>query len=144
MWLTIPLSSSLIATVAQLFYAHRIYILSRKKAVTVIVILLALTQLSFGLTSAAYFHTNATLANAISSLLGAVLWGAAGMTCDLVIAVYMSWFLTIQMKRSSRTTQVLLTRIKRRLLETGLLTAAMATAYPLLGYLVTNAFTIPG
>ncbi|XP_006459754.1 hypothetical protein AGABI2DRAFT_142195 [Agaricus bisporus var. bisporus H97] len=49
-------------------------------------------------------------------------WGPVGMTCDFVIAVYMSWFLTKQMRRSSRTTQVLVTRIKRLVLETGFLT----------------------
>ncbi|XP_006459755.1 hypothetical protein AGABI2DRAFT_142196 [Agaricus bisporus var. bisporus H97] len=56
-------------------------------------------------------------------------WGSVGMVCDLVIAVYMSWFLTKQMRRSpSRKTQVMVTRIKRLVLETGLLTASVPRA----------------
>lgn len=69
------------------------------------------------------------------------------------------------MRRSSRTTQVLLTRIKRLLLETGIVTgeyfdflsafvpcthwfnhaAVVAIAYPLMmGFLPANAFFVPG
>ncbi|EKM75693.1 hypothetical protein AGABI1DRAFT_102709 [Agaricus bisporus var. burnettii JB137-S8] len=113
LWLTIPLSGTLVATVAQLFYAHRIYALSKKKVITGIVI---------------------------------IGWGSVGMVCDLVIAVYMSWFLTKQMRQSSRTTQVMVTRIKRLVLETGFLTATFATAFAvLLGVMGNTAlFTIPG
>ncbi|EKM82094.1 hypothetical protein AGABI1DRAFT_112221 [Agaricus bisporus var. burnettii JB137-S8] len=145
MWLTIPLSSTLVATVAQLFYAHRIYVLSRKKVVTAVVTILALAQLSFGLISTADFAHDIPGESPISGSMSAVGWGAAGMTCDLLITVYMFRFLTIQMGRSSKTTQALLTRIKRLLLETGLLTAVLATTYPLLLALVgNNTYAIPG
>ncbi|KAF7776790.1 hypothetical protein Agabi119p4_5183 [Agaricus bisporus var. burnettii] len=125
MWLTIPLSGTLVATVTQLFYAHRIYILSKKKIVTSIVIVLALGQLVFGI------GITIVLLDIPFTLSMVAGWGPVGMTCDFVIAVYMSWFLTKQMRRSSRTTQVLVTRIKRLVLETGFLTAAFATAFTL-------------
>ncbi|EKM82092.1 hypothetical protein AGABI1DRAFT_126440 [Agaricus bisporus var. burnettii JB137-S8] len=148
-WLTIPLSGTLIATVAQLFYAHRIYTLSKKKVITGIVIILAISQLVFGLVTAMLLHGVAETANlpaAAVFYLGDYAWGPAGVVCDLVIAVYMTWFLTKQRRRSpSRKTQVMVTRIKRLVLETGLLTAAFATAYVLcllvVGY---NTLTIPG
>ncbi|EKM75701.1 hypothetical protein AGABI1DRAFT_131939 [Agaricus bisporus var. burnettii JB137-S8] len=123
-WLTIPLSSTLIATVAQLFYARRIYTLSKNKIVTSIVIVLSLVQLVFGLVTAMLFLGIAEFLTAtVVFYLGDYAWGPAGAVCDLVIAVYMTWFLTKQRKRSpSRKTQVMVTRIKRLVLETGLLT----------------------
>ncbi|KAF7776787.1 hypothetical protein Agabi119p4_5180 [Agaricus bisporus var. burnettii] len=117
MWLTIPLSSAL-----------------------GIVIVLALAQRGSGIVSATSFGAQ------VASIPAAVMaWGPAGMICDLVIAVYMSWFLTKQMRRLFRKTQVTITRIKRLLLETGILTAALATAYALLlGFERSNACVNPG
>ncbi|XP_006459761.1 hypothetical protein AGABI2DRAFT_116706 [Agaricus bisporus var. bisporus H97] len=135
----------IVATVAQLFYAHRIYLLSRKKLVTGIVIILALGQLTSGIFSTMGFSYGTGLESLFSGAAGALAWGALGAAGDLFIAVYMSWFLTIQMRRSSRTTQVLLTRIKRLLLETGIVTAVVAIAYPLMmGFPSANAFFVPG
>ncbi|XP_006459764.1 hypothetical protein AGABI2DRAFT_177577, partial [Agaricus bisporus var. bisporus H97] len=121
-WLTVPLTGTLVATVAQLFYARRIYILSRKKVVTGLVVILALVQLSFGLIATEEIYYSIPGRDPVLVSVSTMGWGAAGITCDLVITVYMFWFLTIQMRESSRTTQVMITKIKRLLLETGLLT----------------------
>ncbi|KAF7776789.1 hypothetical protein Agabi119p4_5182 [Agaricus bisporus var. burnettii] len=149
LWLTIPFTGTLIATVAQLFYAHRIYVLSQKNVITGIVIILAVAQLVFGLATTIFFlgiplNSSILIYTNLTIYYG---WGSVGMVCDLVIAVYMSWFLTKQMRRSpSRKTQVMVTRIKRLVLETGLLTAAFAATFTVLLVLTGHyaTFAIPG
>ncbi|KAF9451797.1 hypothetical protein P691DRAFT_662504, partial [Macrolepiota fuliginosa MF-IS2] len=140
MWFTIPVSSALVAVVSQLFYAHRIYIISNKKWITTIVSVLAILQFICGVVSAAtVYNTGQDLTNIfgrVGALVNAVIWGYIGMVCDLIIMVYMFRFLSKQLTRASRDTQVSLTKMKRILLETGILTAAMAAAYVIMSTLI--------
>ncbi|KAF5363562.1 hypothetical protein D9756_000956 [Leucocoprinus leucothites] len=52
MWLTIPVSSALVAVTVQLFYAQRIWIVSHSKGIALTVAFLALAQLGCGIFSA--------------------------------------------------------------------------------------------
>ncbi|XP_006459765.1 hypothetical protein AGABI2DRAFT_116710 [Agaricus bisporus var. bisporus H97] len=137
------MSDEAVATVTQLFYAHRIYALSKTKVITGIVIILAVGQAGLGLASTMLLlGIPGSIVPASMPIFG---WGPVGVVCDLVIAIYMSCFFTKQMRRSSRTMQVMVTRIKRLVLETGLLTAVVATAYPLLfAFLGHDEYIIPG
>ncbi|KAF9442446.1 hypothetical protein P691DRAFT_779402 [Macrolepiota fuliginosa MF-IS2] len=134
MWFTVPVSSALVAVVAQLFYAHRIYTIFRGKVITIIVSILAILQFACGITSAAIVYNPrgpdlSNLSSFVGRLVDGAAWGSVGAICDIVIAVYMSYSLSKQLARAPRTTQDLLTRIKRLVVETGIVTAAMAAAY---------------
>ncbi|KAF9443633.1 hypothetical protein P691DRAFT_808695 [Macrolepiota fuliginosa MF-IS2] len=152
MWFTIPVSDTLVAVIVQLFYAYRIWTISRQKIITVVVSVSAITQFVCGIITAATDYNQVrddAVASFAVSLVDIIAWGTVGGLCDVLIAIYMFYFLSKQLSRVPRRTQVPLTRIKRLLLETGILTAAMATGYTALSVLENlrsnwNWFVIPG
>ncbi|KAF9446770.1 hypothetical protein P691DRAFT_672871, partial [Macrolepiota fuliginosa MF-IS2] len=153
MWFTIPVSSALVAVVAQLFYAHRIYIIFGGKVITIIVSTLAILQFACGITSAAtVYNPRGPALFDLSSFVGRVVdgaaWGSIGAICDIVIAVYMSFSIQLskQLSRAPRTTQVLVTKIKRLIIETGIVTAVMAVTYVFTSIFAVNEpwFMMPG
>ncbi|KAF9448374.1 hypothetical protein P691DRAFT_669516, partial [Macrolepiota fuliginosa MF-IS2] len=146
-WFTIPVSGALVAVVAQLFYAYRIYTLSRSKLVTAIVSMLAVSQFISGIFSAATTDNQQVITPGagVEVLLPFIsAWGIIGVICDIVIAAYMFHFLSRQLARASRRTQVPLTKIKRLLLETGILTGASLSADQAFTFRADQAFMIPG
>jgi len=149
MWFTIPVGGALAATAVQLFYAHRIYVISKAKKITAIVFVLAFLQLSASIVTAAFlFRPGLTTGISAGGGISLFVGGVIGATCDLLIAIYMSHYLSRQMKGASKTTQVLVTKATRLLLETGILTAGMAMAYAVLSFSVPRSrltwFMIPG
>ncbi|KAF9448369.1 hypothetical protein P691DRAFT_704986 [Macrolepiota fuliginosa MF-IS2] len=147
-WFTVPVCSTLAAAVSQLFYAYRIYRLSSGKVVTAIICVLAVLQFTCGIISSATAYGRHNLENTFGALgifLNAIVWGTVGGFCDVLIAIYMFYFLSKQLSRLPRRTQVPLTKIKRLLLETGVLTAVMAINYTILSVFVNNNwYMIPG
>ncbi|KAF9443634.1 hypothetical protein P691DRAFT_737615 [Macrolepiota fuliginosa MF-IS2] len=145
MWFTIPVSDALVAVIAQLFYAYRIWTISRKKVITVVVSASATTQFVCGIITAATDYKRIRVVSAtnfVTYVVDILVWGSVGGLCDILIAIYMFYFLSKQLSRVPRRTQVPLTRIKRLLLETGILTAAMATSYTILSASVSTNFGI--
>ncbi|KAF5364187.1 hypothetical protein D9756_000921 [Leucocoprinus leucothites] len=117
MWLTIPVSSALVAVTVQLFYAQRIWIISHSKIITLTVAFLALAQLGCGIFSAIVAYgilppspgvlitvkTRSGIGTIVNMLVSASynniailevtiirkVWSLVGALCDLVIAVFM-------------------------------------------------------
>ncbi|KAF5364212.1 hypothetical protein D9756_000925 [Leucocoprinus leucothites] len=161
MWLTIPVSSALVAVTVQLFYAQRIWIVSHLKSITLIVALLALAQLGCGIFSAIIVYRllpplppeispssvlmEITIFN--GRIVNGLVWGCIGGLCDLVIAVFMFVYISKQTKGTSRTTQKSLLQIKRLFLETGLLTVIAAVSYIMLSTFTSptpTSYMVPG
>jgi len=144
MWFTIPVGDALVASAVQLFYAHRIYMITKAKIVTAIVLGLASLQFIFSILSAPLFFGNGLQRFQLPGLVTLLIGGVSSAVCDVFIAIYMAYYLAVQMRGASKNTQVLVTKIVRIMLETGILTAAMALAHPILASFTMYGVMIPG
>ncbi|KAF7776798.1 hypothetical protein Agabi119p4_5191 [Agaricus bisporus var. burnettii] len=142
MWFVVPISSALVAAVAQFFYAHRIYTISKNKFIARLVVVLASVQLCCGIITAIVSYSYLYLI--VGRVIDVIAWELVGAICDLVIAIYMFRFLSIRIRQSFRSMKISLTKIKRLILETGLLTAIAAITYVILSCTSVNGFMIPG
>ncbi|KXN92863.1 hypothetical protein AN958_07060 [Leucoagaricus sp. SymC.cos] len=153
MWLTIPVCGSLITTVVQFLYAHRIYTISEDKLLSAVVAVLASLQFIIGIITAGLVYRPGKLEEVAAFpalrqpgyilLLVGVLLGAV---CDIVIAIVMSAFVCLRIRLSSaaKSTQVLVTKTKRLIFETGIMTAITAIAYATLSFInKENWYMIP-
>lgn len=151
-WFTVPISSSLVAVTVQLFYARRIYMISKIKSVTSIVSILALAQLGLGIFTSfnMYYMENFPAQYQCTSLfcfpgISGMAWGFVGALCDLIIAIFMFVYISKQTRQTSRVMQQSVVKIKRLTLETGFLTAVASICYLLTAFFDLNsAFIIPG
>ncbi|KAF6746123.1 hypothetical protein DFP72DRAFT_781019, partial [Ephemerocybe angulata] len=133
-----PIMTLLVGLVCHCVFAYRLYTLSGSKVVCIAVILLALLACGSGLAFGMILRISGSLSKVIHAkniYLVCGLWNGAGAGCDVSIAGLMTFYLS----RSStgyKTTDVLLTRIIRMTIETGLFTAtaSLASAILFVGY----------
>ncbi|KAJ7486827.1 hypothetical protein FB451DRAFT_1363048 [Mycena latifolia] len=142
-WLTVPVMSGLVAFIAQSFYAYRVYVLSKSWPIPCFIVVISLTS-SIGafFTGALSFEAgNLVLLNNRKTNVAVGVWGGASVLCDLIIAACMTYyvssllpfdFIQREFKLSKhdtgfRQTRVLVSKLIRLTVETGSLTAAVAT-----------------
>ncbi|TEB31841.1 hypothetical protein FA13DRAFT_1614076, partial [Coprinellus micaceus] len=133
-----PVMSASIGLVCHCVFAYRIYSLSHSKMACLAIILLALLACASGLAFGIKISISGRLSQVIHAryiYLTCGLWNGGGAVCDIAIAALMTFYLS----RSStgyRSTDVLLTRIIRLTIETGVLTAtaSLASAILFIGY----------
>ncbi|KAF8900386.1 hypothetical protein CPB85DRAFT_160417 [Mucidula mucida] len=127
-WLTIPVMSAIVSCISQLFYAYRIFILSKRNAFAPSVIAI----ISFGsaiggiLTGYMAYRTgDASQLNTPGTSIAIGFWCGGAALCDILIAAFMTHYLA---KHDSdfRHTQRLISRLIRITVETGTLTAVGA------------------
>ncbi|KAK0226532.1 hypothetical protein IW262DRAFT_1238775, partial [Armillaria fumosa] len=128
-WLILPIVIAIgttAASVGQVFYAYRIYILSRSRIVPAFVFCVSLTSaVASIITGANSFQGDVTKANDRTiSISGGIVCGGSAL-CDIVIALCMTYYL-MRSKTGLRSTQILLTKIIRLTIETGSVTAIAA------------------
>ncbi|RXW20175.1 hypothetical protein EST38_g5686 [Candolleomyces aberdarensis] len=119
-------------------FAYRLYSLSGSRVVCLLVILLALLACSSGFAFGIKLSMAGTLSKVIQTpniYLVCGLWNGGGAGCDVAIAALMTFYLS----RSStgyKSTDVLLTRIIRLTIETGVFTAtaSLLSAILFVGY----------
>ncbi|KAF5363610.1 hypothetical protein D9756_000920 [Leucocoprinus leucothites] len=152
MWLVLPVCGSLITAVVQLLYAHRIYTISASRLCAAIVAVLASLQFIIGIISAGLVYAPRKL-EAVAPfptfdepgyilLLVGVVFEAI---CDTFIAIFMTSFILGQFRGASKSTQVLVTKSKRLVFETGIMTAVTAICYAVLSFLHKDHwYLIPG
>ncbi|KAJ3559657.1 hypothetical protein NP233_g11209 [Leucocoprinus birnbaumii] len=152
MWLALPVCGSLMTVVVQFLYAHRIYTISASRVYAAMVVVLASLQFIIGIISAGLVYAPRGLATVaefptfnepgyILLLVGVVLEAI----CDSLIAIFMSSFVLGQLRGASKSTQVLVTKTKRLIFETGIMMAMVAIAYAVLSFLHKDHwYLIPG
>ncbi|KAK0486452.1 hypothetical protein IW261DRAFT_1604592 [Armillaria novae-zelandiae] len=126
-WFTAPIMSSVSACIGQIFYAYRIFILSKSPIVPIFIICVSLTSLVGGIiTSVWLFPADNVieLNNPRISVTVGILCGAAAL-CDVIIAVCMTYYL-LRSNTGFRRTQMLVTKLIRLTIETGSMTAVVA------------------
>ncbi|KAJ7122067.1 hypothetical protein C8R44DRAFT_785585 [Mycena epipterygia] len=129
-WLTIPMLSGLVSFIGQSFYAFRVSVLSKSRIIPWLIVVISLAS------SIGAFITGAfALEGMIASVVVRSLWVWAGASAlnDVIIAVWMTYYLS---KQSSgfRQTRILVSKLIRLIIETGSLTAVVAVVGPALFY----------
>jgi len=127
-WFSAPLLTGVVACIAQLFYAYRISVLAESYWVASVTAFLALVQLG-GAISTAVVQKHAGL---ITLLLGhdysisAGIWNGTSALCDVIIAFFMTYYLSRRGSGTMSSTQLMLKRVIALVIETGTITAMLA------------------
>ncbi|PBK58813.1 hypothetical protein ARMSODRAFT_946100 [Armillaria solidipes] len=128
-WLTVPIMGAAAACVGHAFYAYRIFILSKSRIVPAFVIFVSLTSFVAAIiTGVDSFQAGdiTELNDRKTSLSIGITCGGVAL-CDIVIAVYMAYYL-LRSNTGFHRTQILVTKLIRLTIETGSLTAVVALA----------------
>ncbi|KAK0454324.1 hypothetical protein EV421DRAFT_1896250 [Armillaria borealis] len=128
-WLAVPVMSAAAACVGHAFYAYRIFILSKSRIVPAFVVCVSLTSFVAAIiTDVDDFQAgNITeLNDRTTSMSIGISCGSAAL-CDIVIAVYMTYYL-MRSNTGFHRTRILVTKLIRLTIETGSLTAVVTLA----------------
>jgi hypothetical protein len=126
-FLNVPIFSSIIAAIVQIFFGWRIWKFSQSKSIFVLVVLLALLQLGGGIAVGCFLFQDASEVSRSSGLVRAVgvRLGGSGFV-DVVIAISMTYFLLRSKSQAIGHMNNVITRLIRLTIETGTLTAIAA------------------
>ncbi|TCD63025.1 hypothetical protein EIP91_006088 [Steccherinum ochraceum] len=128
-WFSMPAMTGLVSFPVQLFYAWRLYNLSKNYWVTAIVVLTSVLQGGFTIWDTIAAHASPDLRTVVYTInyITVSLRFAATAACDILITVFTTYYLYRAKQRSStRRTTITLDRLIKFTAETGLLTAAFA------------------
>ncbi|KAK0459324.1 uncharacterized protein EV420DRAFT_315280 [Desarmillaria tabescens] len=124
--LTVPVMSAVAACVGQVFYAYRIFILSKSQTVPILIACLSLTSSVAGIITGVYSFEagNITkLNNQKTSIAVGIVCGVSAL-CDIIIAFCMTYYL-MRCDIGSRQTRILVTKLIRLTIEMGSVTAVI-------------------
>ncbi|KAF9482715.1 hypothetical protein BDN70DRAFT_402919 [Pholiota conissans] len=164
-WFTIPVAGGFTGGIGQLFFAYRIWMMTQSSAAAalqitskspskgppVIIATLAVASLVSALIAAATFFRAKTFSlllnqedvGAFESLASIGVWNGIGAICDIVIALSMPYYL-MRHGTGLPTTHVMVVKLVRLIIETGILTAIVAILHLCLYFGNDSAFIIPG
>ncbi|KAF8240177.1 hypothetical protein L208DRAFT_1385112 [Tricholoma matsutake] len=135
LWIAISVLGGTVTFVVQTFYAYRLHLLAHSWAIMIFIVLLALVQfvliiISAGLLFGVPGPADAKMPYNIHPYSNSFLymWGGFGITCDLAIAIAMTYFL-LRNDTGWKTTHVLLVKLVRLAIETGTVTMFIAATY---------------
>ncbi|KAJ7113797.1 hypothetical protein C8R44DRAFT_984473 [Mycena epipterygia] len=165
-WIVINLVPNIVAFIGQSFYAYRIHVLSKSWFIPWLIVAISLTS-SVGafITGVLSFEAgNIALLNNRKTSVAVGVWCGASALSDLIIAVYMTYYVNFLAYSSSlsdpfklskydtgfRQTHILVSKLIRLIIETGTLTAmvvltglALFFAFPGRAYYAAVAAIIP-
>ncbi|KAK0486307.1 hypothetical protein IW261DRAFT_1604474 [Armillaria novae-zelandiae] len=128
-WLVDAIMGGIAGAVGQAFYAYRIFILSRSRIVTAIIICLSSTSTVASIITGVYSFEAGDLTkldNMKTSIAIGILCSSYAL-CDIIIALCMTYYL-MRSNTGFRGTQILVTKLIRLTIETGSVTALGALA----------------
>ncbi|KAK0223785.1 hypothetical protein IW262DRAFT_1458827 [Armillaria fumosa] len=126
-WLTGPIMSAVAACIGQVFYAYRIFIVSKSRIVPIFIICISLTSSSAGIITGIYSFQagNVIILDNRRMFIAIGIWCGASALCDILIAIFMAYYL-LHSTTNFRRTRMLVTKIIRLTIETGSVTAVVA------------------
>ncbi|KAK0484808.1 hypothetical protein IW261DRAFT_1605016 [Armillaria novae-zelandiae] len=126
-WLTGPIIGAVAACVGQVFYAYRIFIVSKSRIIPIFIICISLTSSSAGIITGIYSCQAGNVIildnRRVSIAIG--IWCGASALCDVLIAVFMTYYL-MHSTTNLRSTRILVAKIIRLIIETRSVTAVVA------------------
>ncbi|KAF9255455.1 hypothetical protein L218DRAFT_1081842 [Marasmius fiardii PR-910] len=128
LWLDTCLIDGLVAFVVQTFYAYRIYLLSKSKSLMGVILFLAFLPLGGAIATATVAKIEGQFPDqhTLQNLVVAGVWLGGSAACDIVIATSMAYVLS-RYDVEFKDTKDLVKRVIRLTVETGALTATVAT-----------------
>ncbi|KAK0493068.1 hypothetical protein EDD18DRAFT_429764 [Armillaria luteobubalina] len=122
-WLTVPIMSGFVACVGQVFYAYRIFVLSKSPIVPLFVTCVSLTSTVAAIITGAYSFEagNVLKLNNRRTSIAVGIWCGASALCDIIIAICMTYYL-MRSDTGFRRTRLLVTKLIRLTVETGSVT----------------------
>ncbi|PBK66276.1 hypothetical protein ARMSODRAFT_356319 [Armillaria solidipes] len=126
-WLSAPIMSGVAACVGQVFYAYRIFIVSKSRFIPIFIICISLTSSVAAIITGIYSFQagDLTKMNNRKTSIAIGIWCGASPLCDILIAICMTYYLT-RSTTNFRRTRMLVTKIVRLTIETGSVTAVVA------------------
>ncbi|KAF5319251.1 hypothetical protein D9619_008327 [Psilocybe cf. subviscida] len=126
-WLDTPIMCGVVSCIVQLFYAYRVFILSRSKILWCLITVLSIAQL----TSAIVAGVQLAIVDNLNELQAAThisttLWLSGSALCDITITACISYYLS-RNNTGMKETQMIINKLVRMTIETGALTATVAT-----------------
>ncbi|KAF8995226.1 hypothetical protein BDQ17DRAFT_1203596, partial [Cyathus striatus] len=126
LWFSVPVLGSLITSTAQMFFAWRVWMLSHQVHFPLVIVLISTTQCLFGLWVGAEAHKIGVFSEVQNhSFMQTSVWLGGTALCDIIIAFCMIFYLS-RARNGFRSTNVLITKIIRITVETGVICAAFA------------------
>ncbi|CAK5282527.1 unnamed protein product [Mycena citricolor] len=122
----VPVLDAIISLVVQAFYCWRIWYLRKSYVIPSAILLVALLQCGAGIATGVRAHELGKLSLIGTEVAQQTIWLVGGAVADVAIAVVLSWTLLHERKGSLPTTQSLITRAVRLIVETNALTAGVA------------------
>ncbi|KAJ7692549.1 hypothetical protein B0H17DRAFT_1010512 [Mycena rosella] len=144
-WLDVPVMSSLISFTGQSFYAYRLYIFSKSRVLPALIVVISLVSSVGGIAQGIISARGCCDVYSFTSQV----WCGASALSDIMIAVCMTYYLS-KYDGGFRQTRVLVSKIIRLTIETGLLTGLVTLitlilllAFPTKGYWIAPIALIP-
>ncbi|PBK66302.1 hypothetical protein ARMSODRAFT_1086790 [Armillaria solidipes] len=134
-WLTVPVMGAVVSCVGRVFYAYRIFVLSKSRIIPIFVFLqVSLTSFVAAIITGIYTFqaSDTTKLNSWKMYIAVGIWCIASVLGDILIAICMTYYassFSLSLMRSTtnfRRTRVLVTKIIRLTIETGSVTAVVA------------------
>ncbi|KAG7097839.1 hypothetical protein E1B28_005155 [Marasmius oreades] len=122
LWFDCCVIDGAVASVVQTFFAYRIFLLSKSKLLTSVIVLISLMQLGGAITAAVKDETVSVFSEVRGNFIAVSLSLGGSAACDVMIAISMTYVLS-RYDTSFRDTRDFLRRIIRLTMETGSLTA---------------------
>ncbi|KAK0454046.1 uncharacterized protein EV420DRAFT_617008 [Desarmillaria tabescens] len=125
-WLAVPIFSGIVSGAVQIYFAHRISILSGSRIIGLIIAILAVTQGTSSIVAGAQARTVGDVSHLQEKTdVGTTIWLAGSALCDVLIAVSMTYFLS-RFDTKYKETQAVISKFIRLTIETGTMTATVA------------------
>lgn len=125
-WLSAPIMIGLISCTVQLYYAYRVYVLSRNMVLVLVICLFALLQCVGAIVQGVQLFRLGSLHDLVhKGLISCIFWLAGSAVCDIIITCSMS-FLLLRRDTKVEATRNLVVRLVRLIVETGVLTSTAA------------------
>ncbi|KAK0223768.1 hypothetical protein IW262DRAFT_1458812 [Armillaria fumosa] len=157
-WIAGPIVSAVAACVVQVFYAYRIFVVSKSRIIPISIVCVSLISTVAATITGTYgFETGIiTELNNRKTNIASGIWCGASALCDTLIAICMTYYassFSFSLLRSTtnfRRTRVLVTKIIRLSIETGSVTAVVALlnfilfiAFPHKTFYITPSLLVP-
>lgn len=150
-WFSIVASSAIVAVIAQILYAHKLYILPRKIWLSAFIVSLSLLQLITGFIGSvcSYREESNFLPETKVCLRGfRLLWGPVNVACDVTISVCMTLFLFKKRRNAlSKKTRIQVAQVIQLIIQTGTITSITVICYTVTLNLVESlivVYVLPG
>ncbi|KAK0489765.1 hypothetical protein EDD18DRAFT_1458661 [Armillaria luteobubalina] len=131
-WFIIPIMSGFVGCIAQLFYAWRMYKFSQKaRWLCMTLSMIAFVQFSAAICCGIEVRNSghySNLQNNSRVKVPEIIWLGGNVLCDTAIALCMTYLLN-RAQTSLKSTRILLSRLMRLTIETGTVTAVIATIH---------------